>query len=898
MSLKHVWIAVLLILSMAGQGMGDIPSINVSCGSQTNGSQCDLGTYFNGSYISSFTVNITDTATLSDPYLINTSGLVGWWRFDDNLTDVSGINNDGLWKGAAGSANFTAAKYNNGTSYDGTTDFIDYGNNESLNLSNFTYRGFIDNVSSSAQIGILTKMNSSGTGWVLNMEDGYIKWYAGIAYIFEGIQTPQKYNNMGNHDWYITYNTSWMSLYVDGIYIDSVAVTQPYTNGGNLVSGRYFNNYDGFYFPGKQDDIKVWNYSFSSTDVQNDRNILLQQLQIRNVANNTYSSLWNSSLSNPLDIPYDNELIRNIIFYIPDSVIINGTIIYDYPNSTNFSVDVNYSTNLLKSTTTIYLNTVSNSTIGFMTPYNGSNIFIISSPNFTNLRITDNSEVVLNYVNGFTYNKTGWNLSYDGTNISLTGDLDTSAYNYIILDYNPQLKSINSGYYGNTAGNSGGNEGELKANDINAKKFNNFSLDWYWYSTWGTSLASNADISTISATGKKVLLRIFFWDNVSLVGKTWSDLQDNNTLLDIAKNSTLSQINTLDSDIYAVVISEEEPTSGTGNQTAYIYGANQIYTTIKNQYPNLKVLQGVHIDSSKLSSTNLSNLSRDGIVDDWYEYLYDTDVNMSYWFDEMKTEQNIHPDTYALIWAGSNYSEYHIFRHLLPNYTKDVFQLGVQKGINNIGFYGINLGNLVEETYHTMYNDSFNPTYPDYNRSELYKQSIFEMISKYSSIDLRGIYKNTTNTIGTNYISYSKGIYAYDTRVNASIIPSSSSVTVNIITWNATDDYYKKFNASGGNFTLTAGDFPRNARIQIKLNGTNSAIANTNSTGYFTWNYNGSSAETQFEFNVISTGVGDGSISYPAVAIAGVLGVTASVAIYTIWRRRNGGRMYGFIPFL
>lgn len=136
------------------------------------------------------------------------------------------------------------------------------------------------------------------------------------------------------------------------------------------------------------------------------------------------------------------------------------------------------------------------------------------------------------------------------------------------------------------------------------------------------------------------------------------------------------------------------------------------------------------------------------------------------------------------------------------------------------------------------------------------------------------------------------------TKANATIIPSSGNVTVSVNTWNTSSDYYKKFNASDGNFTAIVGDFPHNARIQIKLNGTNSAIVNTNSTGYLVWNYTGEAGETQFKFNVISTGVGDGSISYPAVAVAGVLGVAASVAIYTIWRRRNGGRMYGFIPFL
>ena len=53
-----------------------------------------LGGAFNPQTINQFYANITSLSTRSDPYQINTSGLVGWWHFDDNLTDVSGMNNN------------------------------------------------------------------------------------------------------------------------------------------------------------------------------------------------------------------------------------------------------------------------------------------------------------------------------------------------------------------------------------------------------------------------------------------------------------------------------------------------------------------------------------------------------------------------------------------------------------------------------------------------------------------------------------------------------------------------------------------------------------------------------------------------------------------------------------
>jgi len=160
-----------------------------------------------------------------------------------------------------------------------------------------------------------------------------------------------------------------------------------------------------------------------------------------------------------------------------------------------------------------------------------------------------------------------------------------------------------------------------------------------------------------------------------------------------------------------------------------------------------------------------------------------------------------------------------------------------------------------------------------------------------------GVYINVTGWLDVSSLTISSGQLQLNSNTGSIILIPTNSINFTLTTWNTTGDYYKKLNITG-NATITAGDNPHNARMQIRLNGSNYAIVNTNSTGYFTYSFTDGAGEHQLEFSVIGTGVGNGSISYPAIAVAGVLGVAASVAIFTIWRRRNGGRMYGFIPFL
>jgi len=167
--------------------------------------------------------------------------------------------------------------------------------------------------------------------------------------------------------------------------------------------------------------------------------------------------------------------------------------------------------------------------------------------------------------------------------------------------------------------------------------------------------------------------------------------------------------------------------------------------------------------------------------------------------------------------------------------------------------------------------------------------------TNYSYIYENGIYTRVSNNISNSgLITQNESInWSIDNILNASITPSASSITVNVTTWNTTGDYYKKLNLTG-NATITAGDNPRNAKMQIKLNGTNYATVQVNSTGYFRWVYSGGAGESQLEFEFIKVQLNP----FTAVEVA-AMATAATIALYTIYRRRGrGGRIYGLIPFL
>jgi hypothetical protein len=112
---------------------------------------------------------------------------------------------------------------------------------------------------------------------------------------------------------------------------------------------------------------------------------------------------------------------------------------------------------------------------------------------------------------------------------------------------------------------------------------------------------------------------------------------------------------------------------------------------------------------------------------------------------------------------------------------------------------------------------------------------------------------NLSNNITVNGVqNYNRFInLSLDNPVNAIMIPSSDSINVTVTTWKTTGNYYKKWNESSYNHSVTTrhtiGDFPANAIIQIKKNGRNWNIYTSNASGYVNFTYYEGYSSIQFE---------------------------------------------------
>jgi len=78
----------------------------------------NLGEVFDSDNVNYINLTVEDQyASTTNPYDINTTDLVGWWKFDDDYTDSSGNGNHSTNVGTV----FVDGKYNNGSEFNGTS---------------------------------------------------------------------------------------------------------------------------------------------------------------------------------------------------------------------------------------------------------------------------------------------------------------------------------------------------------------------------------------------------------------------------------------------------------------------------------------------------------------------------------------------------------------------------------------------------------------------------------------------------------------------------------------------------------------------------------------------------------------------------------------------------------
>jgi len=208
-----------------------------------------------------------------------TSGLVGYWTFDDGTgstaVDSSGNGNTGtlvngpLW---------TTGEFNLALGFDGLTNYVNVPSTAALNAYPLTVAVWVKTSTTTGVRGIVNKYaGGSYNGYQVFMNNGNLcAWYLRDAsnYVYNGSGCTLKVAGYNDNHWHhVAYviDASGGKLYVDGVQkahrswsgiAGAPTTTQP------IHIAHYPGAYGGAeYLPGGVDDVRIYNRALSATEV-------------------------------------------------------------------------------------------------------------------------------------------------------------------------------------------------------------------------------------------------------------------------------------------------------------------------------------------------------------------------------------------------------------------------------------------------------------------------------------------------------------------------------------------------------------------------------------------------------------------------------------------------------
>jgi concanavalin A-like lectin/glucanase superfamily protein/Big-like domain-containing protein len=207
-----------------------------------------------------------------------TPGFVGHWKFDEGsgvtAADVSGNGNAGtLFNGTI----WTTGRLNEALSFDGVGAYVSIPHTTALNSYPLTVAAWV-RTGATGLHGIVNKYYpGSMNGYQLFMSGGNLcAWYFRDAtnYVWDGsgctLMTPG-YNDNQWHQVVLVVDTGGGRLYVDG----ALKASQGWTGTPGTASATQVLTIAGYpgtaspYLPGLLDDVRIYNYALSGTEVTN-----------------------------------------------------------------------------------------------------------------------------------------------------------------------------------------------------------------------------------------------------------------------------------------------------------------------------------------------------------------------------------------------------------------------------------------------------------------------------------------------------------------------------------------------------------------------------------------------------------------------------------------------------
>lgn len=191
--------------------------------------------------------------------------LVAWWKFNetsgDTAADSAGTNTGTLHN--MDDVAWTSGKFGNALDFDGINDYVDVGNNPSIQVDMFTLTAWI-------------KARETGQNWqtILGFERGShavsLLSNGHLHYGWQGVRKGgEGTTDLRSGQWtFVTVTRDYDSqvcLYVNGELENSFLGDVDSTFSHSAKIGG--DTIDGEYFDGAIDDVRLYNYALSQADI-------------------------------------------------------------------------------------------------------------------------------------------------------------------------------------------------------------------------------------------------------------------------------------------------------------------------------------------------------------------------------------------------------------------------------------------------------------------------------------------------------------------------------------------------------------------------------------------------------------------------------------------------------
>ena len=190
---------------------------------------------------------------------------ISQWKMNDNLATTNAIDSVDSNNGTAQQNTDqldTTGKINGALTFNGTSDYIDVGDQASLDFTTaFSFAGWV-NLASGADDHHEIVSKKGYRVWVVE-GDGKIVFRSDATYTSTGNITFGEWQHIA-----VTISNKTVKVYINGVYDSTftLGVTVTGTSGNNFMIGRYSYSPDNF-TEGALDDIRMYGVALSADDI-------------------------------------------------------------------------------------------------------------------------------------------------------------------------------------------------------------------------------------------------------------------------------------------------------------------------------------------------------------------------------------------------------------------------------------------------------------------------------------------------------------------------------------------------------------------------------------------------------------------------------------------------------